>query len=75
MGIRVVNASLAGTAAAPVVSDVIAQHPNTLYVVAAGNDNLNLDGGATSFPCEAPQPNVLCVGASDESDRRAGFSD
>src|SRR6188472_600392 len=64
MGIRVVNASLAGTAAAPVVSDVIAQHPDTLYVVAAGNDNLNLDGGATSFPCEAPQPNVLCVGAS-----------
>src|SRR4051812_8705597 len=75
MGIRVVNASLAGTVAAPVVSDVIAQHPDTLYVVAAGNDNLNLDGSATSFPCEAPQPNVLCVGASDQSDRRAGFSD
>jgi subtilisin family serine protease len=75
LGIRVVNASLAGTVAAPVVSDVIAQHPGTLYVVAAGNDNLNLDTGAVSFPCEAPQPNVLCVGASDASDRRAGFSD
>jgi thermitase len=72
-GIRVVNASLGGAGYAPVLDDVIAQHPNTLYVVSAGNDNANLDG-TTYYPCEAVEPNVLCVGASDNRDTRASFS-
>lgn len=72
-GIRVVNASLGGAGYAPVLDDVIAQHPNTLYVVSAGNDNTNLDG-ITYYPCEAVEPNVLCVGASDNRDTRASFS-
>jgi subtilisin family serine protease len=72
-GIRVVNASLGGIGELPVLSDVIAQHPNTLYVVSAGNDNADMD--STSYtPCEVPQPNVLCVGASDSNDEKAGFS-
>src|SRR5215207_1976184 len=36
-GLRIVNASLAG-GYARVLETVIAEHPNTLYVVAAGND-------------------------------------
>jgi hypothetical protein len=72
-GIRVVNASLGGQGDLPALSDVIAQHPNTLYVVSAGNDNADLD--VTSYtPCEVPQPNVLCVGASDFNDTKASFS-
>jgi subtilisin family serine protease len=73
IGVRVVNASLGGAGEVPVVSDVIAQHPNTLYVVAAGNTATNLDN-QTYSPCEAPHANVLCVGASDSTDRRASFS-
>jgi hypothetical protein len=73
IGVRVVNASLGGEGELPVLSDVIAQHPNTLYVVSAGNDNADMD--VTSYtPCEVPQPNVLCVGASDSNDLKASFS-
>jgi subtilisin family serine protease len=72
-GIRVVNASLGGAGSVPVIDDVIAQHPNTLYVVSAGNDSANLDT-STYYPCEAPEANVLCVGASDNRDEPASFT-
>jgi hypothetical protein len=73
IGVRVVNASLGAKGELPVLSDVVASHPNTLYVVAAGNDALDLDV-ETYTPCELPQANVLCVGASDSSDAKAAFS-
>ena len=72
-GVRVVNASLGGAGYVPVIDDVISQHPNTLYVVSAGNDNANLDT-STYYPCEAVESNVVCVGASDNRDTRASFS-
>src|SRR3954468_694876 len=72
-GIRVVNASLGGTGYVPVLDDVIAQHPHTLYVVSAGNDGANLDT-STYYPCEAAEANVLCVGASDNRDLPASFT-
>jgi subtilisin family serine protease len=72
-GIRIVSASLGGASPVPVIDDVIAQHPDTLYVVAAGNDDDNLDL-STFYPCEALEANVLCVGASDNNDQRASFS-
>jgi thermitase len=73
MGVKIVNASLGGTGSIPVVNDVVAAHPNTLFVVAAGNDDVDLDL-ATYTPCEVPSNNVLCVGASDQYDLRAYFS-
>ncbi len=80
-GARVVNASLGGvdssgtTTLADLLADTVSQYPNTLYVVAAGNDNTNIDPAGTLYlPCETPAPNVLCVGASTASDTRAGFS-
>jgi thermitase len=73
MGIRIVNASLGGFGSVPVVDAVARDHPNTLYVAAAGNDGVDLDG-YTFSPCEAVASNVLCVGASDEYDARAYFS-
>jgi subtilisin family serine protease len=73
LDVPVVNASLGGLGEVQVVSDVIAEHPDTLYVVAAGNDNLDLDTHAYT-PCEVPHPNVLCVGAADSNDTKAGFS-
>ncbi len=73
LGAKVVNASLGSIGDIPAIRDVIASHPNTLYVVAAGNDGLNLST-VTEMPCEAPSANVLCVGASTRTDARASFS-
>ena len=73
MGVRVVNASLGGPGLDQSQLAAVQAHPNTLYVIAAGNDNVNND--ATPYgPCALPAANVMCVGASDENDRRASFS-
>ena len=69
MGLRVVNASLGGPGLDQSQLAAIQAHPNTLYVIAAGNDNVNVD--ATPYgPCALPAANVMCVGASDENDRQ-----
>jgi thermitase len=73
-GIRVVNASLSGTGSSQLEYDAIQAHPNTLYVVAAGNDGDNVDVGTRAYPCAYNLPNVLCVGATDQRDLPAGFS-
>jgi subtilisin family serine protease len=80
-GARVVNASLGGYDTsgtddlANMIAATVSQYPNTLYVVAAGNDGRNLDPLSTTFlPCETPAANVLCVGASTRQDGRASFS-
>jgi thermitase len=72
-GARVVNASLGGYVFSNAIYEAIASHPNTLYVVAAGNDASNDDTSPT-YPCSLDLANVLCVGASDESDQLAYFS-
>ncbi len=75
-GVPIVNASLGSTAPSQVIEQAIQAHPSTLYVVAAGNDGTNNDDPSTPFyPCDAPEPNVICVGASDQNDQPAYFSD
>jgi subtilisin family serine protease len=75
-GVPIVNASLGSTAPSQVIEQAIQAHPNTLYVVAAGNDGTNNDDPSTPFyPCDAPEPNVICAGASDQNDQPAYFSD
>jgi thermitase len=77
-GARVVNASLGGPGDAVLsnlLTSTVNRYPNTLFVVAAGNEHLDLEPAGTLYlPCETPAPNVLCVGASDTSDARATFS-
>ncbi len=74
MGVRVVNASLGAVTSVPqVITDAVRAHPNTLYVVSAGNDGLDLELSSYA-PCETPAANVVCVGASDQRDAAAGFS-
>jgi thermitase len=73
LGVRVVNASLGGPYSFALES-AIAAHPNTLYVVAAGNDAANADTDSDAFPCAIAQPNVVCVGATDNRDEIASFS-
>ena len=73
MGARIVNASLGHAGSSKTLTAAMAAHPNTLYVVAAGNDGVDTD--LTAFaPCTSPAANVVCVGASDNRDERASFS-
>jgi thermitase len=74
-GARIVNASLSGPDYDQYVNDAIASNPNTLYVVAAGNDGTDNDAaGGAQYPCDLTLANVLCVGASDNQDRVATAS-
>jgi subtilisin family serine protease len=74
-GVRIVNASLGALGFVQSEYDAIARHPETLFVVAAGNSGANNDNAATAqYPCSYDLPNILCVGASLPNDTRAGFS-
>ena len=72
-GYRIVNASLGGDDPAPLIQDKINDHPNTLYVVAAGNDGRDNDVHHT-YPCDIDEPNIVCVGATTNRDEPADFS-
>ncbi len=72
-GARVVNASLGGDGGELAFAAAIDAAPNTLFVVAAGNENSNNDS-TPKFPCNVAKANVLCVGASTSTDQRASFS-
>jgi subtilisin family serine protease len=73
MGARVVNASLSGDGPSMALESAIAAHPGVLFVVAAGNDSLDVDA-TPQYPCAAPQANVICVAATDQDDVLASFS-
>src|SRR5262245_19739740 len=70
---RIVNASLGGAPNDPALERAIADFPETLFVVAAGNSALNNDTLPT-YPCSYPEGNVICVAASDATDALAYFS-
>jgi subtilisin family serine protease len=75
-GVRIVNASLGATTTSQTLEQSIADNPNTLYVVAAGNSAANNDDPSTPFyPCDLPDANLICVGATDQTDRPASFTD
>jgi subtilisin family serine protease len=90
-GADVANLSL-GRAGSPsqLTIDAFARHPGTLYVISAGNDGTNHDGGGDPpnghhYPCDYNPDidsavvggidNIVCVAASDQADEIAGFSD
>jgi len=73
MNIPVVNASLGSSGVSNAERSAIQAHPNTLYVVAAGNDGHD-DDVTPTYPCALPLGNVVCVGATDNRDARASFS-
>ena len=69
----IVNASLAGPTFSQAEYDAMRAASGTLFVVGSGNDGRDNDA-VGSYPCNHPLPNVLCVTASDQSDRRPGFA-
>lgn len=73
LGVRVVNASLGGGSPSTAIANAIAAHPNTLFVIAAGNSGTNNDA-TPAYPCSYTHANILCVGATDATDLRASFS-
>jgi subtilisin family serine protease len=70
LGVKVVNASLGSGDSSQAEQEAIHAASGTLFVVSAGNDG----AGGGSFPCAYPEANVLCVGASDQDDQPAAFS-
>ncbi len=73
IGAKVANASLGGPNHSYASEAAIAAYPETLYVVAAGNEAQNVDA-TPSYPCAYPQANIICVAALDSSGGLAGFS-
>lgn len=77
-GIRVLNASLGGPSFSRAERDAVRAAADTLFVVAAGNggdDGVGDDVAvAPEYPCAYAEPNIVCVAATDSSDRLAGFS-
>ncbi len=72
-GAEVVNASLSGPSRSQTLDSAITQARETLFVVAAGNESNNNDANP-SYPCNYPQPNIVCVAASGRDDHLASFS-
>ena len=74
-GADVVNVSLGGPGSSQSMRDAIAGAPNTLFVVAAGNEGSNNDSGfSPNFPCNYTTANNICVAATNSNDALAGFS-
>jgi thermitase len=76
-GVRVVNASLTSVGPSQAVAAAITAHPNTLYVVAAGNSSTNEDSlpaDKRDYPCALDLTNVICVAAVDGGGNLASFS-
>jgi subtilisin family serine protease len=72
---RVVNISQAILGRAGRVRRALAASLDTLFVVAAGNEGLDLDEpGLDRDPCSAPQANVVCVGELGSGGRPAANS-
>ena len=76
MGARVVNASLGGPVGGDTMHAPILAHPETMFIVAAGNDGGDNDSlaGPDEFPCKYPDDNVICVAATTPVDTLASFS-
>jgi subtilisin family serine protease len=85
-GARVANLSLTSTAFSQMEVNALAVNPGVLFVIAAGNDEVDNDS-TPHYPCDfepqtdasPPAPgaidNVVCVAATDQADGLADFSD
>ena len=74
-GVPIINASWGGPQPSAVLDAAIAES-GALFVAAAGNWSLDLDqpGGPRFYPASSTLPNVLTVGAIDQTGKRASFS-
>lgn len=82
-GARVANMSLGGTSNNLALRDALAENPQVLFVISAGNDHEDNDA-TPHYPCNYDPStsgipgsidNVICVAATDQADHLASFSD
>jgi subtilisin family serine protease len=75
IGVPVVNMSLSGRRNTA-ITQAIADHPDTLYVVAAGNQGRNVDRLSESDAtiCTLPAENLVCVASVARDGTRSSFS-
>jgi subtilisin family serine protease len=73
-GARIANLSLSTWNYSAAMQDAIQRASNITFVVAAGNDSLELADAAVNYPCSLPASNIVCVAATDNRDRLAKFS-
>ena len=55
--------------------EAMAGHPETLFIVAAGNNGADNDAARRRRTLRVRPPNMICVGASDSNDALAEFFD
>lgn len=72
-GADVINLSLEGPNYSLTVGRAIDAAPNVLIAAAAGNAGSNNDI-SPSYPCSYPSQTIVCVAATDQFDRLAGYS-
>jgi subtilisin family serine protease len=73
-GAQIVNASLGCQGCfSQAMKDAIDGSPNTLFVVAAGNDGTNNES-TPHYPCNYTSTNLVCVAATTDADALASFS-
>jgi thermitase len=72
-GARVVNISIGGHVPCKPELDLIDAAPNVLFVASAMNEGVNLEL-TPWYPCAYPASNIVCVGATDNNDGLASFS-
>lgn len=72
-GARIANMSLGGSQFSQPMLDALAESPEVLFVVAAGNRGADNDVDP-SYPCAYPIQNVVCVAATDQADQLAQFT-
>jgi subtilisin family serine protease len=73
-GARVVNGSFGTVVQCRAWREVIESAPGTLFVFAAHNSGMDVDGAQPWYPCAYPSPNLVCVAATDADDRLAPWS-
>ncbi|HLL56189.1 MAG TPA: S8 family serine peptidase [Myxococcaceae bacterium] len=76
-GVKVINMSFGFDTPerVQVMKDVMARHPNVLFVAACGNDNRSLDSyDKNRFLAANDLPNLVVVAASDATGNKADFS-
>ncbi|MBA2726016.1 MAG: S8 family serine peptidase, partial [Actinobacteria bacterium] len=72
-GADIINLSLGGPGSSQTFGQAIADSPQTLFVVAAGNEGANNDT-TPSYPCNYTSLNIICVAATTQTDALASFS-
>src|SRR4029078_10173224 len=72
-GADIVQASVDAGAYSQALSDAVTSAPNTLFVVAAGNETQNVEV-TPSYPCSLTAANLICIAATNEADSLASYS-